>query len=90
MRNIFVRINNQIDYSLFNIPNSEGIVIGKEGYLFEKDYIRTCLGKDFLGKSVIDKKLLRTKFIQEFLKTKNIDLIIVFEPGKASFFPQSP
>ena len=35
------------------------------------------------------KKLNRAKYVQEYLKKeKGIDLVIVFEPGKASFYPE--
>lgn len=88
-RNLLVRLTDQIDFSLFNETRAEGVVIGKKDMLFEYDYIRAVAGGDFLGEKVIDKRIRRTKFLQEYLKReKNIDFFVVFEPGKASFYPE--
>lgn len=88
-RNILVRITNQVDFSLFKMAHAEGVVIGKENQLIEYDYIRAYDGGDFLGEANIDKRIRKLKFIQEYLKAEhNIDFILVFEPGKASFYPE--
>jgi hypothetical protein len=88
-RNFLVRLQNQVDYSLFNQAHAEGVVIGKDGQLYEYDYIRSWLAIDYPGDSFAEKKLLRLKYIQEYLKKeKGIDLVLVFEPGKASFYPE--
>jgi len=89
-RDFLVRLTNQIDYSLYRIPHAEGVLVGKNDLLFEYDYIRAYVGEDFIGKANIDKKIRKLKFLQEYLKKeKNIDLILVFEPGKASFYPEN-
>jgi len=87
--NDFVRLNNQLDFSLFSKPNAEGVVVGKDRQLFEADYIRAWLGKDFVGYDIIDRKARRIKFLQEHLKSEfDIDLLIILEPGKASVYPE--
>lgn len=89
-RDILVRITNQIDYDLYRIPHADGVVVGKNNQLFEYDYIRAFIGEDFIGEENIDRKIRKLKFIQEHLKQeKNIDLVLVFEPDKVSFFPES-
>jgi hypothetical protein len=88
-RNTLIRITNQIDFSLFQLPHAEGVVFGKENMLFEYDYIRAYAGGDFLGEKNIDKRIRRLKFVQEYLKKElNIDFVLVFEPGKASYYPE--
>jgi hypothetical protein len=88
-RNFLVRLQNQLDYSLFSEANAEGVVVGKNRQLFEYDYIRSWLAIDYPGDSFLEKKLLRTRWVQDYLKReKGIDLVVVFEPGKASFFPE--
>jgi hypothetical protein len=88
-RNFMVRLYNQVDYSIFRTANAEGATIGKNRQLYEYDYIRSWLGIDNPGESFISKKLNRAKFVQDYLKReKDIDLVIVFEPGKASFYPE--
>lgn len=89
-RDFLVRLTNQIDYGLYRIPHADGIIVGKNDQLFEYDYIRAFMGEDFIGEENIDRKIRKLKFIQEHLKeVKNIDLVLVFEPDKVSFFPES-
>jgi len=88
-RNFLVPLTNQIDYSLFKQPNAEGVIIGKDDQFFEYDYIRAYTGEDFIGEKIIDHKIRRLKFLQKYLKQeKNIDLVLVLEPGKASIFSE--
>jgi len=88
-REFFVRLHNTIEFYIYNKANAEGTIVGKKGYLFEEDYILEYIGRHFIGKNTINKKLERIKFLQQELKSKkNIDLVVVFEPGKASFYPE--
>lgn len=89
LRNLFVRANNQLDFSLFNIAHSAGVVVGKNDFLYEEQYINSYLGRDFVGEDVLNSRLRKLKFIQDTLKQKsNIDLILILAPGKASFYPE--
>jgi len=88
-RNFLVRLQNQVDFAFYRQANAQGAIIGKKKQLFEYDYIRSWLALDYPGDSYVEKKLQRTKYIQDYLKReKCIDLVIVFEPGKASFYPE--
>jgi len=51
-RPFFVRLSNQIDFSLFNKANAEGIVLGKNKMVYEYDYIREMVGEDFIGQKI--------------------------------------
>ncbi|MCB2206867.1 MAG: hypothetical protein KQH67_01115 [Bacteroidetes bacterium] len=87
--NILVRLKNQLDYSLFKKPNAEGIVIGKNNFIFEYDYIREITGRAYVGYDFIDEKLRRLQYVQQYLKSNyNTDFVIVFIPGKASFYKE--
>jgi hypothetical protein len=88
LRKSLIRVNNQLDYSLFRIIHAEGFIAGKNGYLYEEDYIREYTGAYFIGKSALDKKLEKLYDVRRLLKKRGIDLILVFEPGKATFFPE--
>jgi len=88
LRSLFVRLNNQISYSLFNKAKANGVIIGKETYLYEKGYIDAYTGKDYLGDDSISNTLERWKFINDTLEKLNKHLIIVFAAGKASFYPE--
>jgi len=87
-RPFFIRLKNQIEFSIFDKINANGVVIGKDDYLFIDGYINTHLGLDFLGEEYIQNKVDKLKKIADTLKTKNIDLIVIFPPGKGSFYPE--
>ncbi len=88
-RNFFVRLNNQLDFSLFDHINAEGLVKGKNNILYEYDYIRAYTGKDFIGEATITRTMNKLKFIQDHLKENfDIDVILIFEPSKARIQPE--
>jgi hypothetical protein len=81
-------IKNQIDYWIFNKINVKGCVIGKEGYIISEGFIKGYMGLDFIGEKKIEEKLRKAKVIQDTLKKKGIDLVLVFAPGSASYYPE--
>ena len=87
-RKFCVRLNNQISYSFFKEARAKDVIVGKDEYLYEKLYIDTYLGKDFIGEKAILEKVRKLKMIQDTLKKKDIDLFVVLTPGKAQFFPE--
>ena len=88
LRSFCVRLNNQIAYSAFNKAKANGVIIGKENYLFEKNYIDAYIGNDFIGQDSIAKTINQLKFINDTLLKLKKNLIIVLAPGKASFYPE--
>lgn len=87
-RPLFVRVYNQLDYWLFGKIHTKNIVEGKDGYLFEVDYINEYLGRNFLGKEFLDKKVAKLKSISDSLSARGISLVVVLAAGKASYFPE--
>ncbi len=87
-RNVCVRINNQLEYSLFKKVNAKDVIIGKDNYLFEGSYIRAYFGSDFIGADKIIDRTMKMKYIQDTLVKLHKTLIIVFAPSKASFYPE--
>lgn len=87
-RSWFIRINNQIAFSLFNKAKANGVIIGKENYLYEENYIKAYYGIDFIGNDSIEQRMQRLKFIQDTLNKLNKNLILIFAAGKGSFYPE--
>lgn len=87
-RNFFVRTYNQTYYSLYNQARANGVVIGKQNYLYEENYIKAYLGSDFIGNELISEQVKKIQLVSDSLKAKGIELIIVFAPGKGSFYPE--
>ncbi len=44
-RNYFIRLNNQVAYSLYHKAKANGVIIGKENYLYELSYINAYYGR---------------------------------------------
>ncbi len=84
----FTRLNNQREYWLYGKLNVNGIVIGKQNYLYEQSYIDAYLGNDFVGDSIIQEKVRKLQYAQEKLQEKGKNLLVVFAPGKGSFYPE--
>ena len=87
-RSSFIRLNNQLKYWMYQKVQANGVVIGKEGYLYEYNYIKSYFGMDYIGKDSVENNVNRLKYVQSKLKEMNKTLIIVLAPGKGSYFPE--
>jgi len=88
LHNTMVRINNQIDFSLFKKSKTEKLVIGKENYLFENNYIYATTGTDYIGEDRIVELTNKAKQTQDILESKGIKMLFVFAPGKATYYKE--
>lgn len=82
-----VRINNQLDYWLFNKYHAYGVVKGKDDYLFEEMYLNEYNGLDFLGVDNIRRKIFRMKKIQDTLEKMGKTFVFIYAPSKAWYYP---
>lgn len=87
-RNWFLRVDHQLAYSLYHKSKVYAVRLGKEGYLYDYDYIKAHNGEDFVGEDVINAKLDKFKKIQEALAAKGKHLFVIIGPNKADFFPE--
>lgn len=87
-RSSFVRINNQLTYSLFNKAQAAGVIIGKDYYLYEENYIKAYYGTDFIGTDSIKRRIDKLRYIQDTLGKLDKQLILVFAAGKGSYYPE--
>ncbi len=85
-RPFFIRFYNQMYFSLYNQARANDVIIGKEQFLFAENYIKAYLGTDYMGDTIIKGKIDQLSQIRDTLAAKNIDLVVVLAPGKASFF----
>ena len=84
----FVRVRNQITYSLYGKLNAAYVIRGKENYFYEINYIKAYNGTDFIGKDTILKRVEQIKLLQDSLQKIDKTLIICIAPGKGSFYPE--
>jgi len=85
-RNSLVRLQNQLDFSLFRKANAEGVLAGPDNILFEEDYIHEYMGDYFVGDSVWIRKAQQLKAVNDTLAKLGKSLMVIIEPGKATFY----
>jgi hypothetical protein len=83
-----VRIHNQLDYSLFKELHANGVIVGKDEYLYETNYIKSYLGDDFIGDSKIKRTVQKIDSIYQILKEHQTEMLLVIAPGKGWFYPE--
>lgn len=87
-RNFLVRIYNQMTLWLYHKSTAKGVILGKENYLYEKNYIRAYYGQDFIGDSLIKARVQRLQHLQDTLAHEGKLLFVAIAPGKAQFYPE--
>jgi len=85
-RTLLIQLRNQFDYSVFNHTETPLVVFGKNGRLLLETYIRNYKGALFSGAGQIRNNVRRLKMIQDELGKHNVDFLLIFAPGKASFY----
>ncbi len=87
-RPLYIRFRNQLDFTFFGKAHANSVIVGKENYLFEENYIKAYYGLDFIGQDSINKKVAQIKYVQQRLEEKGKLFFIVLATGKASFYPE--
>lgn len=88
MRPDLVRLHNQLQYSLFGKLNANSVIIGKNDYLYELNYIKAVYGLDYVGDEKVAEDVGKTVKVREWLQKKGKDLIVVLAPGKGTYFQE--
>ncbi|MBP6334840.1 MAG: hypothetical protein KA444_05150 [Bacteroidia bacterium] len=82
----FIRLRNQIDYSLFKKCHSYDIEVGKNGYLIATTHIDAHLGKLHTTESKIDSNVFMLKQLNDTLLKLNKTLVLLFAPSRGAFY----
>jgi hypothetical protein len=92
LRNIWVRIDNQVSYTFFNEVAYHGIgtqvVAGPHDWLFERHYINDAVRPYDMTDARLREfaKLIRS--VQDKLARRGIPLLVVVGPNKAEVYPE--
>ena len=79
----FIRMKNQIDWSLFSTINSGDVaVLGKDNYLFESSYIKTWQGKDLVEGDTIQMLVDKLQFVSTELEKHGTKVLVAIAPNK--------
>jgi hypothetical protein len=82
-----VRLRNQLEYSLFGNINTI-LMLGKENYLFDPAYRDALEGNDLMSDSAFNETQKNLSEGVRILKERNIPLMVIFTPNKASYFSE--
>lgn len=83
-KELSVRLNNQFYYDAFNQIRVNNFVSGKDGYVYSEGYIFSAFGDDLVKEEKVIDLLKKAKVVQDTLKKKGIDLLLVLAPGKGA------
>lgn len=86
-RSDLVRLNNQVDFWVFNKLHANGVVAGKDDFLYEKMYIDEYNGIDFMGDSLVRAMVYKLKKVQDTLDQLGKTFVFMYAPSKAWYFP---
>ncbi len=81
-----VRLNNQVDFWVFNKLHANGVVAGKDDYFYEKQYIDEYNGIDFMGDSLVRTMVYKLKKVQDTLDRLGKTFVFMYAPSKAWYF----
>lgn len=84
----FIRLNNQIHYTLYGEIKAKNVIEGQDGYLYEGNYIEAYFGTDYVGEKILAETTAELKELRTFLNTNGSELLIIVAPGKGSFYPE--
>lgn len=84
----FIRLRNQLDYTLFRKVNAQ-VVVGRNNNLFEQAYIDAYFGRDFAGSEAIQERVRKLKYVQDTLDKLGKTLVFIYAPNKARFMPEN-
>jgi len=91
LKSYLVKTDNEINYLLFNEihqKTSSKIIIGKEDYLYEDNYIKSYIGRDYKDTKILEERIKNLKIIQDLLRERKIAFVFLIAPSKASFYPE--
>lgn len=87
-RNLLVRMNNQILYSLFRRTNTKEVIIGKDNNFFIEGYVNALNSVEYIGEDAINDTLEGLKFIQNKLSEIDKTFLVILAPSKARIYKE--
>ena len=89
LRALFVKIHNQILYCMDSCLFSGDIVVGKDGWLYSKEYI-SCSFEEISDytKEKYDEYVKKVKSLQDNLEASGKKFVYIISPSKVEMYPE--
>ena len=88
LRPFMVRFYNEVFDRIFGEYQANGVIMGKDGYLFEEGYLLAATGQDYIGQDSINELVHSLALVERDLERKGKKLLVCLAPGKGSYFPE--
>ena len=88
MKPLLVRLRNQWEFQWFKRSSNPIIEVGREGYVFDKNYNQAYMGLDVQADSVVRERIRKLAVIRDFLRNKGTEVLVLNPPGKATHIPE--
>lgn len=82
-----VRLNTQIDYSLYNSIAHQNIFPGKDGDLYTKTDCEAYVGLDFIGRKKIETQVQKLRDLIDHYQADSIPFLVLVPAGKPGILP---
>lgn len=84
-----VMMNNQWNFSVWDKPNAQDVVLGEDNYLFEQGYIDGLYGIGIEDKRArLDKIKKPINYVNKEMNKKGSNLVFMIMPSKAFYHPE--
>jgi hypothetical protein len=90
-REQFVRADNEFNLRAFHqigLNPRTSMVIGKNDFLFERDYLDAFNRHDEVPRSQLEAKVRRILLLQQYLESRGSTLLVVITPSKPLLYPE--
>ena len=83
-----IRLEHQIAFWGYGMSRVNGLIIGKENYLYEPSYMKTRNGWGYLGADRLTDLAKKTKAVQDTMRKMGKAFFFVIAPNKADYYPE--
>lgn len=90
-RGLLVRIDNQINYSLFNRPISgrgTRVLVGKEHWLFEETYLDRYNSSKLAAEEDNRDRMQKLARLRDLLRQRGKGFLVILAPSKVEIYPE--
>lgn len=87
-RDFLVRLNSQIDFSVFDSHKLLDVFKGKNNYMFNSSFFNSYSGRSYRGERYADSIIETVKNLNTWLVARNKKLLVCFAPCKESFYTE--
>ncbi|BDS11897.1 alginate O-acetyltransferase AlgX-related protein [Aureispira anguillae] len=83
-----IRAEHQLAYWAYGMSRVNGLIMGKENYLYEISYINTRNGQDYLGDDRLSELAEKAKAVQDTMRAMGKAFFFVVAPNKADYYAE--